>query len=98
VFLYTGPKRDMPSKPSSSSGAPFLTEQAPADLRQVIMALVARRAGGREGWRFASLARGSPLRQPTDGLVLTAAEWRAPDGAAVSREVVMHGIQLHPPS
>jgi len=31
-------------------------------------------------------------------LVLTAAEWRALDGTAVSSGVVMHGIQLHPSS
>ncbi len=70
----------------------------PADLRHVIMALVARRAGVREGWCFGSLARGKALRRPTDVRVLTAAEWRAPDGTAVARGVVMHGIQLHPPS
>jgi hypothetical protein len=64
----------------------------------MIMLLVARRAGGREGWRFGSLARGSSLRQPTDEIVLTAAKRGAPDGLAVSRELVMHGIQLHQPS
>ena len=35
-----------------------------------------------------------PLRQPTDEIV----QRRTPDGRAVSREVVMHGIQLHQPS
>ncbi len=70
----------------------------PADLRHVLTALVARRAGVREVWLFGSLARGNALCRLTDVLVLTAAEWRAPDGTAVSRGVVMHGIQLDPPS
>jgi hypothetical protein len=90
-------KRDMPNKSSSSSGAAVLDrERVLADLRHVLTALVARRDGVRVGWRFGSLARGNALRRPTDVLVLTAAEWRAPDGTAVSSRVVMHGIQLHP--
>jgi hypothetical protein len=31
-------------------------------------------------------------------LVLTAAEWKAREGTALHREVVMRGIQLYPPS
>jgi len=30
--------------------------------------------------------------------VLTAAEWRAAEGTALYREVVMHGIRFHLPS
>jgi hypothetical protein len=89
----------MPSKSSSSSGAAVLDrERVPADLRHMITALVAGRAGVRESWRFGSLAHGNAFRQPADELVLTAAEWGAPDDPAVSREVVMHGIQFHLPS
>jgi len=47
---------------------------------------------GSEGWGFGSLARGNALRRPTDVVVLTAGEWRALDGTAVSSAVVMHGI------
>jgi len=89
----------MRNESSSSSGAAVLDREGVlADLRHVLAALVARRAGVREGWRFGSLARGNALRRPTDVLVLTAAEWRALDGTAVSSGVVMHGIQLHPSS
>ena len=38
------------------------------------------------------------LGRPTDVLVLTAAEWKAREGTALQREVVMRGIQLYPPS
>ena len=38
------------------------------------------------------------LGRPSDVLVLTAAEWKARDGTALHREVVMRGIQLYPPS
>ena len=38
------------------------------------------------------------LGRPTDVLVLTVAEWKAREGTAFHREVVMRGIQLYPPS
>ena len=38
------------------------------------------------------------LRRPSDVAVLTAAEWRAAEGTALYREVVMHGIRFHLPS
>ena len=34
--------------------------------------------------------------RPTDVIVLTAAEWKAREGTALHREVVGHGIRLHP--
>jgi hypothetical protein len=87
----------MSSKSSSSSGVAVLDRML-ADLRHVITALVARRAGMRKVWRFGSPGPGDALRRPTDILVLTAAEGRAPEGTAVYRGVVMHEIPLHPPS
>lgn len=36
------------------------------------------------------------IGRPTDVLVLTAAEWRAREGSALHREVVTHGMKLHP--
>lgn len=37
------------------------------------------------------------LGWPTDVLVLTAAEWKAREGTALHGEVLVRGIQLHPP-
>ena len=45
-----------------------------------------------------SRARGTALRSPIDERVLSAAKWTSPDDTVVPREVVMHGIQLRPPS
>ena len=67
------------------------------EVDAVITALVARRAGVREVWLFGSLARRNALRRPM-GVLLRAAEWRAPEGTALYREVVMHGIRFHLPS
>jgi predicted nucleotidyltransferase len=36
--------------------------------------------------------------RPTDVLVLTVAEWQGRAGTAFHREVVTHGIRLHPPA
>ncbi len=38
------------------------------------------------------------LGRPIDVLVLTAAEWKAREGTALHREVLMRGIQLYPAS
>ena len=52
----------------------------------------------REVWLFGSLARDNAVCPVTDVLVLTAAEWRAPEGTALYRKVVMHGIRFRLPS
>lgn len=97
--ILAPPKKDMPSKSSSSSGAPFLTEST--CLRPATRAHGARsacRGGVREVWLFGLLARDNAVCPLTDVLVLTATEWRAPEGTALYREVVMHGIRFHLPS
>ena len=91
-------ERDMPSKSSSSPGVAVLDrERVPADRRHVITAVVTGRAGVQDGCP-GSLAGDDALRRPSDVFVLTAAEWRAPEGTALYREVVMHGIRFHLPS
>lgn len=96
--ILASPKKDMPNKSSSSPGVAVLDrERAPADLRHVITTVVTRRAGC-ERAAFGSLAGDNALRRLSDVFFLTAAEWRAPEGAALSREVVMHGIRFHLPS
>jgi hypothetical protein len=92
-------RRDMPSKSSSSPGVAVLDrERVPADLRHVITTVVTclppvTRRAGRLAPRLANA-----LRRPSDVFVLTAAEWRAPEGTALYREVVMHGIRFRLPS
>ena len=69
-------------------------ERAPADPRHVITTVVTRRAGAQDGCP-GSLAGDNALRRPSDVFVLTAAEWRAPEGTALYREVVMQGIRFY---
>ena len=47
---------------------------------------------------FGSLAGDNALRRLSNVFVLMAAEWRAPEGTALYREVVMHSIRFHLPS
>jgi hypothetical protein len=97
--ILAPPKRDMPSKSSSSVGFAVLDrERVPADLRHVITTGCYSASRGARGLPFGSLAGDNALRRPSDVFVLTAAEWRAPEGTALYREVVMHGIRFRLPS
>lgn len=78
--------------------SPFLTESAGPDLRHMITTVVTRRAGVQEGCPSGHWRGDNALRLPSDVFVLTVAEWRAPEGAALYREMVMQGIRFYLPS
>ena len=95
----------MPNRSSASSGVVFLDRgRVLADVANAVATLVARRAGVDEDARrpmdripeFLLLLQG--VDRPVDALVLTAAEWKAREGTALHREVVGHGIRVHPPA
>jgi hypothetical protein len=70
----------------------------PADLRHVITTVVTRRARVREGCPSGHWRETMPFACLPTCLFLTAAEWRAPEGTALYREVVMRGIGCYLPS
>lgn len=84
----------MPSKSSGSSGVVFLDrEQALADVRRAITALVARRAGVREVWLFGSLARGDATpRSDADLLIVVDQDERRPMDRSPEFLLLLEGL------